>query len=481
VKVAAPRSPARQPIDLNLPADTPIEPSSSTSPARFSAANRIAASEAALGSAKPSIPETSSLSSSLAAARRAARAADAEMPRASAPQIKPAAVTHSATSLGQQLAGYFRALLVATSVVIIVLGVLWVAVDLWQPSNLPELPTPAIDQSDAQPDSNNAQPDPNMEHRTMPAPGVDIHPNAPIENSPAGAPSDDSSSIADPAGSSARKTNPNSTITTPDSTGSIALQESGLNATRTSPTLPASIGGPLLRTAAANNNPAAEYEIAARYAEGRGVTQNIEEAARWLERAANAGFAPAQFRLGSLYDKGGGLKKNRAAAHRLYAAAAEKGHAKAMHNLAVLYAEGFDGKPNYRLAAQWFRKAADYGITDSQYNLAILYIRGVGVEQNLAESYKWLTLAANQSDQEAEKKRDEVAERLDQETLTAMQLAVRTFSVKQQPEETVSLRIPLGGWDRANTAAQPIRSRPRSFGSDTSVPNSVPAPAPAPL
>jgi localization factor PodJL len=481
VKVAAPCSPARQPIDPHLPPDTPIEPSSSTSPARFSAANRIAASEAALGSAKPSIPETSSLSSSLAAARRAARAADAEMPPASTPQIKPATVAHSAAPLGQRWTGYFRALLVATSVVIIVLGVLWVAVDLWQPSNLPELPTPAIGQPDTQPDSDNAQPDPNMERRTMPAPGVDIHPDSPIENPPAGAPSDDSSSIADPAGSAARKTNPNSTATPPYSTGSIVRQESGLNTTHTPPTLPASIGGPLLRTAAANGNPAAEYEIAVRYAEGRGITQNLEEAARWLERAANAGFAPAQFRLGSLYDKGGGLKKNRVAAQRLYAAAAEKGHAKAMHNLAVLYAEGFDGKPNYRLAAQWFRKAADYGITDSQYNLAILYIRGVGVEQNLAESYKWLTLAANQGDQEAEKKRDEVAERLDQETLTAMHLAVRTFSVKQQPEEAASLRIPLGGWDRTNTAAQPARPRPRSFGSDASAPNSVPAPAPAPL
>src|SRR4029077_4594955 len=121
---------------------------------------------------------------------------------------------------------------------------------------------------------------------------------------------------------------------------------------------------------------------------------------------------------------------------------AEKGHAKAMHNLAVLYAEGVDGKPNYRLAAHWFRKAADYGIADSQYNLAILYIRGIGVEQNLAESYKWFALAAEQGDQEASRKREEVAERLDEPVLNAAQLAVQTFSALQQPEVAVSLRAP---------------------------------------
>jgi localization factor PodJL len=215
-----------------------------------------------------------------------------------------------------------------------------------------------------------------------------------------------------------------------------------------------------------------------RYADGRGVTANIEESARWLERAAKSGFAPAQFRLGGLYDKGGGLKKDRALARQLYTAAAEKGHAKAMHNLAVLYAEGFDGKPNYRMAAQWFRKAADHGIADSQYNLAILYIRGIGVEQNLTEAYKWFALAANQGDQEAAKKREEVAERVDEQTLSAAQQAVQTFVIAQQPEHAVSLRTPPGGWDRANANSQPARPKPRPTEPDAPLPNSLLSPQP---
>ena len=120
-----------------------------------------------------------------------------------------------------------------------------------------------------------------------------------------------------------------------------------------------------------------------------------------------------------------------------------------MHNLAVLYAEGIDGKPDYKAAAEWFRKAAGYGVADSQYNLAILYARGIGVQNNLAESYKWFALAAAKGDRDAAKKRDEVAARLDRQTLMAAKLAVQTFVAEREPEAATSLRMPPGGWDRA--------------------------------
>ena len=164
--------------------------------------------------------------------------------------------------------------------------------------------------------------------------------------------------------------------------------------------LPAAIGTSALRSAALMGNPAAEYMIAVRYAEGRGVPQDLTAAAQWFERAAAQGLAPAQFRLGGLYQKGFGVKKSLDTARRLYAAAAAAGNAKAMHNLAVLYAEGVDGKPDYDTAAKWFRQAADDGMRDSQYNLGILYARGIGVAANLTEAYKWFTLAAREGDKE---------------------------------------------------------------------------------
>jgi len=210
--------------------------------------------------------------------------------------------------------------------------------------------------------------------------------------------------------------------------------------------LPSAIGGPGLRTAASAGDAAAAYEVGVRFADGRNVPQNNEEAARWLEVAAKKGFVPAQFRLGTFYEKGVGVKKDVPQALSLYRAAADKGHGKAMHNLAVLYAEGASGAPDYRNAAQWFRKAAELGVTDSQYNLAVLYARGVGVDQSFAEAYKWFFLAAKQGDKDAALKRDEVATRLEQQVLATAKSGAEQWTAQPQPAEAVAVKA-SDAWD----------------------------------
>jgi localization factor PodJL len=246
------------------------------------------------------------------------------------------------------------------------------------------------------------------------------------------------------------------------------------NASGTEPAvgiLPSTIGGPALRTAAMAGDTAAEFEIAIRFAEGRGVAANERQAAHWLELAAKQGLAPAQFRLGGYYEKGIGVKKDLAAARDLYLAAAAKGNGKAMHNLAVLYAEGINGRSDYRTAVIWFRKAADRGITDSQYNLAILYARGTGEQQNYAEAYKWFALAAKQGDLEAARKRDEIAAELDEQTLVAAESVVKNWRPEPQPDDAMRVKTPPGGWD---AATQPTRAKPRAASARLVAPDSKP-------
>jgi localization factor PodJL len=213
--------------------------------------------------------------------------------------------------------------------------------------------------------------------------------------------------------------------------------------------LPDAIGGPVLRNAALKGDPSAAYEVGVRFAEGKGVPTNYDEAAKWYDRAAQAGVVPAIFRIGTLYEKGLSVKKDLDAARRYYIQAAERGNAKAMHNLAVLEADGGSRGANYKSASQWFRKAAERGVADSQFNLGILYARGIGVEQNLAESYKWFTLAAAQGDADAGRKRDDVAKRLDPQSLSAAKLAIQTFTPEGQPDDAVNVAGPAGGWDAA--------------------------------
>ena len=218
--------------------------------------------------------------------------------------------------------------------------------------------------------------------------------------------------------------------------------------------LPVTIGGPALRAAAIAGDAAAEFEVALRFAQGRGVPPDQQQAAHWFALAAQQGLAPAQFRLGGFYEKGIGVKKDLAEARTLYLSAATKGNGKAMHNLAVLYAEGVNGPGDYHTAALWFHKAAERGITDSQYNLGVLYERGSGEPQNYAEAYKWFALAADQGDSEAAAKRDEIAAELDQETLEAADLAVKAWTPERQPDDTINVKAPPGGWDAVERVAR---------------------------
>ncbi|WP_181699900.1 peptidoglycan-binding protein [Chthonobacter albigriseus] len=196
------------------------------------------------------------------------------------------------------------------------------------------------------------------------------------------------------------------------------------------PTPPEAIGPLALRQAASEGNAVAQFEIAARLTEGRGVDQDLAQAAIWYELAAQNGLAAAQYRLGSFYEKGQGLPRDLKAAARWYQAAADQGNVKAMHNIAVLNAEGGLGAPDYAKAADWFEKAANYGLRDSQYNLGILYARGLGVSRDLTASYKWFALAAQAGDPDAAKKRDDVAQTLEKDVLARARLAVETWSPK---------------------------------------------------
>jgi hypothetical protein len=198
--------------------------------------------------------------------------------------------------------------------------------------------------------------------------------------------------------------------------------------------LPSSIGARLFKSAA-SGDPNAAYEIGLRLTAGGDSAGTGDQAVLWLERAASAGLTPALLVLGSVYEKGVGVAKDPLRARTYYLAAAGRGSAKAMHNLAVLYANGASGKVDQAAAADWFRKAAMRGVIDSQFNLAVLYERGAGVEQNTAEAYKWFALAAHQGDAGAARKRDEVAKKLDDSSLKAMNAAVEAIVAAQQAED----------------------------------------------
>jgi localization factor PodJL len=448
----------RRPIDPSLPPDHPLEPGLARGRGS-SPAERIAASEADLGTAKPPvIPDPGGKPNFIAAARRAAQAAIVEAPvkkekgeKGERGGTRVAAADGNGGNLGQRA----RPLIVAASALLIFLGALHVASNMFSSADAPaDNPAGAAAQLQSQPAAATAASEPAAP--VSPAitgastPAV-VTPSDSMPALPAPAtiepPSREPAAVPDREPTGSVHANPQSAGVT----GVTPLPPPAPGRTRALPPgadrLPAAIGSGGLRAAAAKGDPAAEYEVASRYADGRGVARNLSEAATWFERAAKRGLVPAQFRLGGLHEKGLGVAKDLAAARRLYLMAAEAGHAKAMHNLAVLHAEGIDGKPDYQTAARWFRKAADHGVTDSQYNLGILYARGIGVETNMAEAFKWFALASRNGDREAAKKRDDVAGRLDRQSLAAAMQAAQGWKALPQPESAIQVKVPDGGWD----------------------------------
>jgi len=125
----------------------------------------------------------------------------------------------------------------------------------------------------------------------------------------------------------------------------------------------------------------------------------------------------------------------------------------------VMNAEPPDDKPNYAEAAKWFRKAGELGVRDSQFNLGVLYARGLGVSQDLGQSWLWFSLAAAQGDADAEKKRDEVASKMDPAALAAAAEALSRFKVSELEPAANEVVAPPGGSGMA-PSGQPILPPP---------------------
>src|SRR5439155_11370737 len=416
-----------------------------------------------------------SSSSFIAAARRAAQAAAAAPPPEKAgrsakvaPKDKGGDKAKADDKNPSNISSKIRSLLVGASVVVIVLGTFKMAMTLLDTGSVLQLPMMEHSSEPAAPAQAPAPAESSTRPATPAAPAPLMISPTPVEkqSNNSSAPNTlDSARIAVPpqaAPSSPAASDVTGAIPTMPATGGRLA----MIAVPPTERLPDGIGGPVLRAAALKGDPAAAYEVGVRFAEGKGVAPNLDEAAKWYDRAAQAGVVPALFRLGTFYEKGLSVKKDIDIARRHYQQAAERGSAKAMLNMAVLDADGGGQGANYKNASQWFRKAAERGVADSQFNLGILYARGIGVEQNLAESFKWFSLAAAQGDADALRKRDDIAKRLDAQSLAAAKLAIQTFMPEPQPDDAVNVASPAGGWDaapaQANTtkpAAKPVLTK----------------------
>lgn len=149
-----------------------------------------------------------------------------------------------------------------------------------------------------------------------------------------------------------------------------------------------------VKQAATQGDPASQFQMGVAYDSGRGVIQDIKEAAKWYRAAAEQGHAEAQNSLGSLYQAGEGVSQDYLMAKVWYEKAANQGNAMAKNSLAYLYDLGLGIPASPKVAAQLYEQAAEQGELTAMMNLGILLTQGKPeVEKDYIEAYKWLELA----------------------------------------------------------------------------------------
>ena len=96
------------------------------------------------------------------------------------------------------------------------------------------------------------------------------------------------------------------------------------------------------------------------YTDGKGVPENLVEAANWLERAAEAGHAKSLYELGRRHFSGLGTSKNEQEGVRYFRVAAEQGSIQAMLQLGRCYRDAEGTAKDLVRAFRWFSIAAAY-------------------------------------------------------------------------------------------------------------------------
>ena len=138
------------------------------------------------------------------------------------------------------------------------------------------------------------------------------------------------------------------------------------------------------------------------YLTGRGVPTDLNEALKWLQKAADQGDAVAQTDIGFMYENGQGVPKDYSQAIEWYQKAAKQGNHVAQTDIGFMYKNGQGVPQEYSEAFRWYQKAADQGDAGAQCVIGYMYENGLGVDQDYAQALQWYQRAADQGDDVAQ-------------------------------------------------------------------------------
>jgi len=140
----------------------------------------------------------------------------------------------------------------------------------------------------------------------------------------------------------------------------------------------------------------AQMDLATMYAEGIGVSRDLDKFLYWSEKVADQGVADAAFNMGYLYFSGGAggrIKVDYTKALKYLKLAADAGRFSACPYLGTMYLKGWGVKADNMEALKWFKLGAENGDALSENNLGFMYLKGVGTPKDTAKALEYLQKA----------------------------------------------------------------------------------------
>jgi hypothetical protein len=129
-----------------------------------------------------------------------------------------------------------------------------------------------------------------------------------------------------------------------------------------------------------------------------GAENELEQAFKYMQKAAENGHVPAYYYLGALYQMGQGIQQDSEKAMMWLQKARHSGDYKANIRLGYIYLDGTGTtKIDISKAIEYFYEAAIHGNTDAQYNLALIYSKEEEYT-NAAKAFIWSYIATNGGD-----------------------------------------------------------------------------------
>lgn len=144
-----------------------------------------------------------------------------------------------------------------------------------------------------------------------------------------------------------------------------------------------------------------QYQVATFYLTGSGGPRDVDKASQWFERAlgimmakAKHNDAKAAFWVGQMYFNGWGAKADDKVAFEYFLRAAQLGDLRSQSLVALLYREGRGVEASEEKAVEWFRKAAERDDVGAIMEVGLAYREGKGVPRDAGQARDWFLKGA---------------------------------------------------------------------------------------